>query len=60
MEDRLSLSAQEVSELHWTAYSSAKKTFPPAMQPFIVKLLNRWLATGTRCVKYGSEIDKCH
>jgi hypothetical protein len=60
MEDRLSLSTQEMTEIHWTAYASAKKTFPPAMHPFIVKLLNRWLATGTRCVKYGSAIDKCH
>jgi hypothetical protein len=60
LQERLSFSDEDDTSINWPAYAAATRNIPPSMKPFKVKLLIRWIAIGTRCVKYGSTLDSCH
>jgi hypothetical protein len=60
LQERLSMTELEIASINWNAISAATYSITPTIKPFSVKLSIRWIATGTRCAKYGSLMDSCH
>jgi hypothetical protein len=60
LQERLSMTELEIASINWNAVAAATYSIPPTIKPFSVKLSIRWIATGTRCAKYGSLMHSCH